>query len=213
MDATRKAEVAKARAADERIAAEWAKYWAADYHKHELALERAEREAHKMARYYATRPEAAARAEARIEAIKAKVAATLAEAEGLRQVAIDLDKELYEGWQRFFLVKHIHATRNCPSFRPTTRIGWLPDVSGLTEAEAVKEYGPNLCTICFPTAPVEWTQGEQKGCPGAGRGIDDRLPHRLGYYSGNWATCPECGKQVGVSRNGLRIPKHDPKEV
>jgi hypothetical protein len=64
-------------------------------------------------------------------------------------------------WSRFFLVTssagHIHSSMNCSTCRPTTSFGWLPDVSGLTEVEAVEAHGPTLCSVCFPSAPVEWT--------------------------------------------------------
>lgn len=64
-------------------------------------------------------------------------------------------------WNRFFLVTssagHIHSGMNCSTCRPTTEFAWLPTVSGLTEVEAVAEHGPTLCSVCFPSAPVEWT--------------------------------------------------------
>lgn len=70
------------------------------------------------------------------------------------------------GWSRFFLVKnnngHIHSTMNCSTCRFDTEFGWLPALSGLTEAEAVAAHGSILCTICYPSAPVEWTNGENK---------------------------------------------------
>lgn len=77
-----------------------------------------------------------------------------------------LDDE-YTGWSRFFLVQskaghkagHIHRSMTCSTCRPTTRFGWLPHLSGQTEADAVNELGAMLCTVCFPSAPVEWTNG------------------------------------------------------
>lgn len=65
----------------------------------------------------------------------------------------------YAGWSRFFAVMggHIHSSRRCNTCYPTTRFGWLPALSGLTEADAVDMYGDMLCTICFPSAPVEQT--------------------------------------------------------
>lgn len=63
------------------------------------------------------------------------------------------------GWSRFFMVHggHIHATMGCSTCRATTLFGWLPQLSGLSEADAVAAHGATLCTKCFPTAPVEWT--------------------------------------------------------
>jgi hypothetical protein len=67
----------------------------------------------------------------------------------------------YTGWSRFFLVTsskgHIHSSMDCSTCRHTTRYGWLPELSGKTEAEAVESQGPALCSVCFPSAPVEWT--------------------------------------------------------
>lgn len=75
-------------------------------------------------------------------------------------------EEQYEGWSRFFLVQasggHIHRDMSCSTCFPTTQYAWLPELSGLTEAEAVEEYGEILCSICYPSAPVEWTRGENK---------------------------------------------------
>jgi hypothetical protein len=72
----------------------------------------------------------------------------------------------YEGWSRFFLVQasngHIHKSMWCTTCFPTTQYAWLPELSGLTEDEAVAEYGGILCSICFPSAPVEWTTGTNK---------------------------------------------------
>jgi hypothetical protein len=69
-------------------------------------------------------------------------------------------------WDRFFLVKntngHIHADMGCHTCHYDTRFAWLPELSGLTEAEAVEAYGEILCSVCFPSAPVAWTQGVSK---------------------------------------------------
>lgn len=75
--------------------------------------------------------------------------------DGLRAQIAEIEENEYTGWTRFYLVQHIHRNVYCSSFRPTTVIGWLPDVSGLTEVEAVEIYGKQLCTICFKSAPVE----------------------------------------------------------
>ena len=74
-------------------------------------------------------------------------------------------EQLYTGWSRFFLVTssagHVHSSMHCSTCRPTTRYGWLPELSGKTEAVAVDELGPTLCTVCFPSAPVEYTEGKK----------------------------------------------------
>lgn len=137
----------------------------------------------------------------------AKAEAIEAEAAPLRDAAKALDAELYEGWQRFFLVQHIHSSPWCSSFRPTTRVAWLPNVSGLTEAEAVAEHGATLCTICFPSAPAHLTtpQADPNVCTGT---RDREQPSRTGYYSGNWATCT-CGSRVTLTSTG-KLRKHKP---
>jgi hypothetical protein len=68
------------------------------------------------------------------------------------------------GWSRFFLVTsstgHIHSSMGCSTCRVTTTYGWLPEMSGKTEAEAMShldEIGvgrSTLCSVCFPDAPV-----------------------------------------------------------
>ena len=65
-------------------------------------------------------------------------------------------------WSRFFLVQHIHSSMHCHTCYDSTQFGWLPKLSGLTEADAVEQEGEILCTVCFPSAPSEWTQGEGK---------------------------------------------------
>ena len=66
-------------------------------------------------------------------------------------------------WSRFFLVLntngHIHRDTSCSTCFITTDFGWLPELSGLTEADAVEQQGEILCSVCFPSAPVEWTNG------------------------------------------------------
>lgn len=101
----------------------------------------------------------------------AALLATLAELEDqaapLRAEANELE-ELWrtERWSRFYLVTnnngHIHRSTGCSTCRINTQFAWLPELSGLTEADAVEAYGAILCTVCFPSAPVEWTGGESK---------------------------------------------------
>lgn len=77
------------------------------------------------------------------------------------QAEADELEATYTGWSRFFLVTsstgHIHSSMACSTCRPTTTFGWLPGLSGKTEEDAVAEHGPALCSVCFPSAPVEWT--------------------------------------------------------
>lgn len=112
-------------------------------------------------------------------------------------------------WARFFMVTggHIHSSTGCHTLYPTTRIGWLPDLSGETEADAVAAHGALLCTVCFPSAPVEWTDGRQADddefCAG-------KLPVPGSYnprlYS-KYGICQECDKAVSITGTG-KVRKH-----
>ena len=146
------------------------------------------------------------------EAIAACDAAVLANAAANKAV-IDHDKANYRGWQRFFMVTggHIHSSTGCHSLYPTTRIGWLPNLSGETEAEAVAAHGAMLCTFCFPTAPTEWTDGrkadDDQYCAGGGTWDYPRETARRGYCSGNYGVCTHCGDRVTISSTG-KMRKH-----
>lgn len=100
----------------------------------------------------------------RASEILAKLA-TLTEAQLAAEAAYVAAQDEYEGWSRFFLVVggHIHSTMGCHTCYPTTEFGWLPALSGLTEADAVAVYGGVLCSICYPSAPVESTGGYSDG--------------------------------------------------
>ena len=91
--------------------------------------------------------------------IKAATDAWIANANAERQL-----EEQYTGWSRFFLVTssngHIHSSMSCTTCYPTTAYGWLPQLSGQDEAEAVATCGPNLCSVCFPSAPSDWVGGQ-----------------------------------------------------
>lgn len=133
--------------------------------------------------------------------------------EKLEDRSSDLEQIFRAGpWLRFFLVQnaggHIHSSMSCSTCRPTTRFGWLPDLSGKTEAEAVADQGPLLCTVCFPSAPVEWTVGKQKEvdesvCTGSSmQGLDVNWKSYSPY-----GTCPECRQSMGVTSTG-KIRRH-----
>lgn len=202
----RTAAIAHAREVDTRIAAAWTTYYSAVDGAKALRAE-ARRTRKNINGYYA---DMRARLLAKADEKEARAAVIEAEAAPLKDAAIALDKAEYEGWSRFYLVEHIHSNAHCSSFRPTTRVGWLPDVSGLTEAEAVAEHGATLCSICFPSAPVELTTKpvDESTCSGSGKPIPADLPKRRGFAAGNWVTCPDCGAHVGTPNNAYRIRKH-----
>jgi hypothetical protein len=78
--------------------------------------------------------------------------------------AIRNEDDKYTGWSRFFLVTssagHIHSSMSCSTCRPTTAYGWMPELSGKSEEEAVSTLGPALCSVCFPSAPVDYVGGK-----------------------------------------------------
>lgn len=132
------------------------------------------------------------------------------------------------GWSRFFIVQnaggHIHSSMNCSTCNKVTsrgwsqtKFGWLTALSGQSEEQAVAEQGAILCTVCFPSAPVEWTNKYEvekaaraaERCEGSGTYYDSNLPHRKGYYSGNWATCPVCKAKPALTSTG-KIKAHKP---
>ena len=135
-----------------------------------------------------------------------------------RQVIEELEEvwRTHGQWNRFFMVPggHIHSSTGCHSLRITTRISWLPELSGESEAEAVATYGTVLCTKCFTSAPTEWTTQapepvDPKLCLGSKKYVRDA---KMRLYSPR-GTCPECGQWVSVTKSGL-ARKHDrPKDA
>lgn len=120
------------------------------------------------------------------------------------------------GWTRFFHVTnsngHIHRSMHCSTCFPTTRYAWLVEMSGQSEEQALEGLGNAghvLCSVCFPNAPVEWFTKRQDPsvCAGSGTYYDKSLPHRTGYYSGNYATCPVCGEKPALT-SGFKLRKH-----
>jgi len=137
-----------------------------------------------------------------IDEARSRIATLAAEARPLQ------DEYGRDAWSRFFLVLnsggHVHSSRNCQTTFPTTRWAWLPSLSGLTEADAVAEQGPRLCSVCFPSAPIEWTLGLPKTprCPGSGQ-----TGQRIGRSS--CGSCPSCGKSYAMGESGA-IRAHKP---
>ena len=115
-----------------------------------------------------------------MEASLAAISAARVELAAVDEQERPLDAEYDRGrWSRFFMVTssaggHIHSSMSCSTCHPTTRYGWLPELSGLTERDAVDAEGPLLCSVCYPSAPTEWTIGIEKTpdprvCPGSGK--------------------------------------------
>jgi hypothetical protein len=114
-----------------------------------------------------------------------------------------------EQWSRFFIVRnnngHIHSSLYCSTCYPTTQYGWLPELSGLSEADAVESQGSILCSVCFPSAPVEWTNGESKASAEAkaerARAKAEREAKRL-----EKALLPD-GSELRVGRDWLKTQR------
>lgn len=103
-------------------------------------------------------------------------------------------------WSRFFWVQnnggHVHSSMQCSTCNKgghATAFGWNPDLSGLDEAAAVAKLGPMLCTVCFPSAPVEYTIGkaQPERCAGSGQPAVEGTRKRVGRN--DYGTCSECG--------------------
>ncbi len=120
----------------------------------------------------------------------------------------------YGGWSRFYLVPdgHIHSSLSCPTCNKngtSAVFGWLTDLSGLTEKEAVAEHGAILCTVCFPSAPVEYTNKYDlereiklaQRCPSSGDPVETHEKRMA-------IRCPSCGARVRVTPSGC-IRAHD----
>jgi hypothetical protein len=86
-------------------------------------------------------------------------------------LAIKLHERQYTGWQRYFLVTSsaglVHRSVNCSTCnkgRQATTFALLPSCSGRSHEALVAALGPSLCSVCFPDAPVAWTD-EQRISP------------------------------------------------
>jgi hypothetical protein len=94
---------------------------------------------------------------------------TAAAAETTRH-QVRLDNHVYASapWARFFLVTSsdglVHASMGCVTCnkgRSMTTFALLPELSGTDAETAVAALGPALCSVCFPDAPVAWTDAER----------------------------------------------------
>lgn len=165
--------------------------------------------------------------------------AKVAEAAAARK-AIGEHEANYTGWDRFYLVVssagHIHRSMNCSTCYDTTGYALIPSLSCATEAEAVALAGPNLCSVCYPAAPVadvggkitqalatilieegeeafraKIAENKAKRCAGSGKPAPPRDPSR--FHGGSYyATCPDCNLVHPVTTTG-KFRAHKPQEV
>ena len=85
--------------------------------------------------------------------------------------ALNLHEANYTGWQRYFLVTSsaglVHSSTRCHTCnkgRSDTTFALLPSCSGRSHEALVEALGPSLCSVCWPDAPVAWTD-EQRLSP------------------------------------------------
>ncbi len=117
------------------------------------------------------------------------------------------------GWTRFHPVPggHIHSGRGCHTLRITTDVRWMPEMSGQDEATALANLGTAghiLCTVCFPSAPVQWTvkPADPNTCKGSGKAAVANSQSRRGMNV--YATCTGCDtRQILTSYSGIRKHK------
>lgn len=165
------------------------------------------------------------------------------EAMGVASEAVEAHEVGYGGWARYWLVVssagHVHTTRDCSTCnngKRATRFALLPSLSGGTVDEVVALVGPNLCSTCYPLAPVDTTGGKmtetltkvliEEGeeafraklaevaakaktkCQAAPYDHDGSNADR--YRP--WAKCNVCGAGVSLTSTG-KMRAHKPREV
>lgn len=137
-----------------------------------------------------------------------------------------LDKN-YTGWARYFIVPggHIHTSTQCRtcnhSWEHPTQFEWLTTFSGEKLEDVVKQHGAVLCTVCFPEAPLDWTNyfdrlAEEKKktqCAGSATWDYDLDTARLGQPSGNYGVCEHCGEQISITSTGKLRAHRSPAVV
>lgn len=124
----------------------------------------------------------------------------------------------YDGWSRFFLVRnnngHIHSSMGCSTCHPTTQYAWITQLSGKTEADAVAELGEILCSVCFPSAPVEWTNGTSNEAKAAkvaadeakaARAIADEAKAERKLAAAAKAANAEADRQVALDNGTVKL--------
>jgi hypothetical protein len=135
---------------------------------------------------------------------------------------IDGKDDIYASapWSRFFEVTssngHIHSHLHCSTCNPRTTYGWWPELSGLTEADAVAKLGPILCSVCYPSAPTEWklSRSDVKAASDAASGLycDAPAPAYADVRwnvrrTSGWAECTGCDQTQSVT-TAVKFRKH-----
>lgn len=122
---------------------------------------------------------------------------------------------LTRGWTRYVGIEggHVHrggATRglalDCDggTVRPSSRPVWYPHLSGLLEADAIAVCTDQMCTHCYPDAPVRKPKLALGHCPGSGQS-----PRGTESAYGDFWRCSECDNTSKLTNAGL-LRKHKP---
>jgi hypothetical protein len=132
----------------------------------------------------------------------------------------------YAGWARYFIVPggHVHTSTQCRtcnhSWEHPTQFEWLTDFSGAKLEDVVEQHGAVLCTVCFPEAPLDWTnyfdrlaeEKKKSQCSGSATWDYDLDTARLGQPSGNYGICEHCGEKISITSTG-KLRAHRSPEV
>lgn len=142
-----------------------------------------------------------------------------AELAATREAQAPLDAEYdRRPWSRFYIVAggHIHKSRYCSTCNRgqyRTEFGWMPDMSGMDEAEALVALAERsfiLCTVCFPNAPtVPVVDAAPTHCLGSGkRPIEGTIRGGQSRYG----DCPVCTDRPLIVGGGV-TRKHKAKDL
>lgn len=132
------------------------------------------------------------------------------------QAPLDAEWERRQ-WTRFFIVKggHIHTSRHCSTCnrgKYRTDFGWMPDMSGMAESDALVALAERafiLCTVCFPNAPVLPTAPDTRYCKGSG---ERPIPGTSRGGSSIYADCKVCTDRPLITTWGV-TRKHKAKTL
>jgi hypothetical protein len=122
------------------------------------------------------------------------------------------------GWTQFFAVEggHIHRSRHCSTCnrgQNRTKFGWLVDMSGMDETQALTmlaEQACTLCTVCFPNAPIVPTVAVPTHCLGSGKPPVTGTARRAGRSI--YGDCTACPDRLVLTMDGW-VRKHKAKDV
>lgn len=127
---------------------------------------------------------------------------------------------LKRNWTRYFVVQnsngHVHQDMHCSTCFASTQYGWMTQHSGLTAEEMIGIYGEDMCSECYPQAPV-LAKGFRKSvadkqavsCDGNGKYHSDVA--RDGWQRlcvAPQVTCKVCGERAAITKSG-KIRRHD----